>query len=103
MKLLQLRQIIKEEIQKEIQKATLSPGEDNMAPNVKRYLEDGDFEVITPRNLKVGDSIVLKRNMMFAEIVKIEGDNFFISWNDGGKKKLDRKTMESNFLKVKPQ
>ena len=40
---------------------------------------------------------------MFAEIVKIEGDNFFISWNDGGKKKLDRKTVESNFLKVKPQ
>jgi len=103
MKLYELRQIIKEEIQKEAQKATLPPGEDNMPQSVKTALGDGKLEVITSENLKVGDNLVLKRNMMGAKIVKIEGDNFFISWNDGGKKKLDRKTVESNFLKVKPR
>ena len=100
MKVSELRQIIREEIQKEAQKATLPPGEDNMAQSVKTALEDGELEVITSENLKVGDQLVLKRNMMGAEITKIE---FLISWNDGGKKRLDKETVESSFLRVVPK
>jgi hypothetical protein len=88
----------------EIQKATLSPGEDNMAPNVKRYLEDGDFEVITPRSLKVGDNIVLKRNMMFAEIAGISGDVITVKYaDDSSKSKLKRDKVETSFLRVVPK
>jgi hypothetical protein len=104
MKVSELRQIIREEIQKEIKKATLSPGEDDMAPSVRRHLEDGDFEVITPTNLRVGDDIVKKNNMLFAAIRKIEGDRITISYyEDSYKSTLKRDKVESSFLRVVPK
>jgi hypothetical protein len=104
MKVSELRQIIREEIQKEIKKATLSPGEDDMVPSVRRHLEDGDFEVITPTNLRVGDDIVKKNNMLFAAIRKIEGDRITISYyEDSYKSTLKRDKVESSFLRVVPK
>jgi hypothetical protein len=104
MKVSELRQIIREEIQKEIKKATLSPGEDNMAQSVRTQLEDGNFEVITPTNLRVGDDIVKKNNMLFAAIRKIEGDRITISYyEDSYKSTLKRDKVESSFLRVVPK
>ena len=101
MKKSELHQLIREEIQNEIQKATLSPGEDNMAPNVKRHLEDGDFEVITSKNLKVGDNIVKKNNMLFAKITRISGDKITFSYyEDSYKSTMKREKVELNFLLV---
>lgn len=104
MRVSQLRQTIKEEIQKEIQQATLSPGEDNMAQSVRTQLEDGNFEVITPTNLRVGDKLVLKRNMVFAEITNIEGDRITVEYvKDSTKSTLKRDKVESSFLRVVPE
>ena len=59
----------------EIQKAkAVAVAADYIAPNVKSFLDKGDFEVITQKNLKVGDDIVKKDNMLFAEIAGISGD-----------------------------
>jgi hypothetical protein len=72
--------------------------------NVKNYLESGHFETITPEDLKVGDTIVKKNNMLFADITKIKDDVITIQYfEDSSRYKWKRKEVQSSFLLVVPE
>ena len=98
MKLLQLRQIIKEEIYKAINE------KDEMDQSIKNYFDSGDFVVINPEDIKVGDSIVAKSAMDFYTVKGINSDKGTVTISDdafGDKRTLSMKKVVQNFLKVK--
>lgn len=98
MKLLQLRQIIKEEIYKAINE------KDEMDQSIKNYFDSGDFVVINPEDIKVGDSIVAKSAMDFYTVKRIDSDSDTVTISDdayGDKSRLRMKKVVQNFLKVK--
>lgn len=97
MKLTELKQIIKEEISKVLNE------KDEMDQSVKNYLDSGDFVVINPKNLKVGDNIVRKNAMDFAEVKKINNDKITISYSDGDRSTLRMDKVVQDFLKVVPE
>ena len=75
-----------------------------IAQNVKNYLESGHFEMITPEDLKVGDTIVKKNNMLFADITKIKDNVITIQYvEDSTRYKWKRKEVQSSFLRVVPE
>jgi len=75
-----------------------------IAQNVKNYLESGHFEMITPEDLKVGDTIVKKNNMLFADITKIKDNVITIQYvEDSTSYKWKRKEVQSSFLRVVPE
>ncbi len=72
--------------------------------NAKNYLESGHFETIAPKNLKVGDTIVKKNNMLFADITKIKDNVITIQYvEDSTRYKWKRKEVQSSFLRVVPE
>jgi hypothetical protein len=97
MKISELKQIIKEEISKVLNE------KDEMDQSVKNYLDSGDFVVINPKNLKVGDNIVRKNAMDFAEVKKINNDKVTISYSDGDRSTLRIDKVVQDFLKVVPE
>jgi preprotein translocase subunit YajC len=75
-----------------------------IAQNVKNYRKSGHFETIAPKNLKVGDTIVKKNNMLFADITKIKDNVITIQYvEDSTRYKWKRKEVQSSFLRVVPE
>ena len=98
MKLLQLRQIIKEEIYKAINENA------EMDQSVKNYFDSGDFVVINPEDIKVGDSIVAKSAMDFYTVKRIDSGTVTISDDAyGDKSRLRMDKVLQDFLKVVPE
>ena len=98
MKVSQLRQIIKEEIYKAINE------KDEMDQSVKNYFDSGDFVVINPEDIKVGDSIVAKSAMDFYTVKRIDSGTVTISDDAyGDKSRLRMDKVVQNFLKVVPE
>jgi len=75
-----------------------------IAQNVKNCRKSGHFETITPEDLKVGDTIVKKNNMLFADITKIKDNVITIQYfEDSSRYKWKRKEVQSSFLRVVPE
>ena len=104
MKLLQLRQIIKEEIYKAINEKDEKDEKDEMDQSVKKHFNKGHFVVINPKDIKVDDSIVAKSAMDFYTVKGINSDKGTVTISDdafGDKRTLSMKKVVQNFLKVK--
>ena len=73
-----------------------------MDQSVKNYFDSGDFVVINPKDIKVGDSIVAKSAMDFYTVKGIDG----VTISDdayGRKSALGVDKLVQNFLKVVPE
>ena len=93
MKLQELKQLIREEI------SNVLSEKDEMDQSVKNYLDSGEFVEI----LKVGDNIVRKNAIDFAEVKKINNDKITISYSDGDRSTLRMDKVVQDFLKVVPK
>lgn len=96
MKASELRNLICEEVRKVISEA----GEGDLA---KKVLKKKEFVRITPATkLKVGDDVLGMYNDLFGTIVKVSGDNYFITYDidyaDEKPTKRSRKQMEDSFI-----
>jgi len=106
MKKVELRQIIKEEIQKVLNVNSfklsnfLRENEDNdLPPAVKQALRDGGYvKINSETNVQVGKR-VLGYNGYFGEIASIKGGRYkIVDDADGDKTFVDRKDLEAQFL-----
>jgi len=100
MKKVELRQIIKEEIQKVLNVNSLRENEDNdLPPAVKQALRDGGYvKINSGTDVQVGKR-VLGYNGYFGEIASIKGGRYkIVDDADGDKTFVNRKELEAQFL-----
>jgi len=100
MKKVELRQIIKEEIQKVLNVNSLRENEDNdLPPAVKQALRDGGYvKINSGTDVQMGKR-VLGYNGYFGEIASIKGGRYkIVDDADGDKTFVNRKELEAQFL-----
>jgi hypothetical protein len=100
MKKLELKQIIREEIQKVLNVNSLRENEDNdLPPAVKQALRDGGYvKINSGTNVQVGKR-VLGYNGYFGEIASIKGGRYkIVDDADGDETFVNRENLEARFL-----
>lgn len=100
MKKVELKQIIREEIQKVLNVNSLRENEDNdLPPAVKQALRDGGYvKINSGTNVQVGKR-VLGYNGYFGEIASIKGGRYkIVDDADGDETFVNRENLEARFL-----